>query len=62
MTEQVGPFKVVGANEQQLSTMKSRGEFAAEYAKAMGWPIDPVELTFEQIMEIRRQPGWKNAR
>lgn len=42
----------------------ARGHFAAEYARSRGWigpgeEIDPEKLSWEQVMEIRGQPGWK---
>ncbi len=33
-------------------------EFALNYAKSKGW--NPKELTAEQIIEIRKENGWKN--
>lgn len=43
----------------------ARGAFATEYARSRGWigvddVLDPEALSWEQVMEIRAQPGWKN--
>ncbi len=34
---------------------------AEKYCREKGWPTKPEELTFEQILEIRALPSWKNA-
>ncbi len=39
----------------------ARQRFALGYMAEKGWGDDPAALTFEQILEIRAQPGWKNA-
>jgi hypothetical protein len=39
----------------------TRHAFGVQYCKAKGWSTNPAELSFEQIFEIRAQPGWKNA-
>ena len=44
----------------------NRIEFSLSYAKEKGWIVDPnkplhEQLSFEQILEIRKQPEWINA-
>lgn len=38
-----------------------RGKIAKDYCVSKGWPIDPVELSFDQILEIRALDSWKNV-
>lgn len=38
---------------------RRRHEFVREYCSERGW--DRAALTVNQIMEIRAQPGWKDA-
>ncbi len=37
-----------------------RHKFAQAYCAEKGWPSDPTELSIEQILEIREQPGWQD--
>jgi hypothetical protein len=37
--------------------LRRRGEFAIAYCAAKDW--DAENLTIEQVLEIRSQPGWK---
>lgn len=39
--------------------MQARHRFVQAYVKEKGWPSEIPELSIEQIMEIRNQPGWK---
>lgn len=49
-------------NEEQITTsILIRQKVAADYCLKMGWPTNPAELSFEQILEIRKQPEWINA-
>lgn len=45
-----------GVSEYQIIQM--REEFANTYSNEKGW--DKNNLSFEQIMEIRSNPQWKN--
>ena len=47
------------AGEHQR-VLNARGEFAKKYAKENGWGEDLEQLSMQQIMEIRKQEGWKN--
>ena len=38
----------------------ARDKFIAEYCEKKGWENNPDNFTFEQILEIRKQDGWKN--
>lgn len=42
-------------------TINARHEFILKYMAEKGWGDDPSTLTITQIMEIRKQDGWKNA-
>ena len=44
---------------EEEAFLRKRGEFAKKYMAERGWGEDPGDLTFEQLMEIRKQPGWK---
>jgi hypothetical protein len=37
-----------------------RHKFVQEFCASKGWPTDPTELSIEQILEIREQPGWQD--
>lgn len=43
---------------QDISELRKK--FAEDYCQSRGWPTDANDLTWEQIMEIRQQEGWKN--
>lgn len=38
--------------------LQARYDFAKAYAERQGWGNDPSECSIEQILEIRKQPGW----
>lgn len=51
--------------EEHQNFLTARAEFVANYCREKGWPVpgDPgfeEAISFEQIMEIREQPGWKD--
>ena len=50
--------RVSGGTEAQYDLLRRRGAFAHQYCTAKGWDFDNV--TMQQILEIRSQPGWKN--
>ena len=59
-----GTVVLTGNAEQNAETERlllARHEFAMDYCKQRGWPEDAAELTIDQILEIRAQPGWKDA-
>ena len=39
---------------------KRRIRFVYDYCKSKGLPLNPDDLTIEQIMEIRKEPDWIN--
>jgi hypothetical protein len=45
----------------QQSVIDIRTAFIKAYCKEQDWPEDVMELTIDQILQIRDQPGWKNA-
>lgn len=51
----------VRITEQIALGLRLRRAFAERYCREHGWPTDPNALTWDQLMEIRRQPEWKCA-
>ena len=43
--------------QEHEELIKKRQDFAAAYCAEHGW--NPDALNFRQILEIRRQDGWK---
>ena len=39
----------------------TRQQIVANYCKSKGWPTDPTQLSFEQILEIRDTKEWIDA-
>lgn len=58
----IGNIYVVGLSSEQEAFLIARGEFAKEYCRKKGWPVEPEKLSIEQIMEIRQQDGWKQPK
>ena len=60
-----GNIVTVNSNQHSDKEIKNiilvRQEIAANYCNKMGWPFDPLKLTFEQIIEIRNLDEWQNA-
>lgn len=48
---------IIGASPKERKMLLARRFFAEGYASERGWDIS--DLTFDRIMEIRKQPGWK---
>lgn len=46
--------------DEAARIVAARDRFWKAYAKERGWPLDPVKLSIDQILEIRKQPGWKD--
>lgn len=42
-------------------TISTRQEISLKYCKEKGWPTDPEQLSFDQILEIRALPEWIKA-
>lgn len=40
--------------------LNSRDKFVKEYCTEKGWNFN--SLTYEQVLEIRRQPGWRDPK
>ena len=53
-----GGITAVGVTYQQAEILTGRQAFVDKYCCDRGW--DMLNLTIEQVLEIRRQPGWKN--
>jgi hypothetical protein len=43
------------------AVIDTRHEFILAYMKERGWGTDMGSLSMEQTLEIRKQPGWKEA-
>ncbi len=54
---QIGGMYIVGATDNQLEIMHRRGQFAQDYCFERGWDVDNLESV--QLLEIRKQDGWK---
>lgn len=52
-----GGIVAVGVNDQQVKVLTGRQAFVEKYCKDRGW--DMLNLTIEQLLEVRAQPGWK---
>lgn len=49
---------IAGITPEQEQLFEARRLFVDEYCRKKGW--DQATATIDQIMEIRRQDGWKN--
>jgi hypothetical protein len=43
-------------DEDTRKVLEMRGEFSKNYCAEKGW--DMANLTFDQVLEIRKQPEW----
>jgi hypothetical protein len=46
--------------QRMQTVLEARYAFTLAYCKSKGWPEDPEKLSFDQIFEIRSQPGWQD--
>lgn len=64
-TPQDGPVVLHTGSDEEAEAVQAkldrRHEFIVKFCGEKGWPTNPKELTIEQIMEIRNQPGWRDA-
>lgn len=52
-----------GTPEQSAYVQKlidRRHAFVLSYCRSRGWPERAEDLSIDQIMEIREQPGWQH--
>ena len=49
---------VFGMTEEESNILQARGAFVEQYCQERNWNVQ--ELPLEKLLEIRRQPGWKN--
>jgi hypothetical protein len=52
-----------GSKEESAEMQRvvnARHAFSLAYCRSKGWPEIPEKLSFEKILEIRAQEGWKN--
>lgn len=52
----MGSKEEAGEHQRVIS---GRADFAKKYAEENGWS-DLEQLSIQQILEIRKQEGWKN--
>ena len=55
---EVGGMTVVGASAEQADLLKRREAFVNQFLAERGW--DASNLSIEQLLEVRKQPGWQN--
>ena len=56
-----GAVHVVGSlAPEQEELLRKRAAFVETYCAAKGWSSDASNLSMDQLLEIRDQPGWKN--
>ncbi|MBX4204858.1 MAG: hypothetical protein KW788_01555 [Candidatus Doudnabacteria bacterium] len=53
-----GGMVVVGVTEKEADVLRARHAFVEQYCRGKGW--DMLNLTIDQLLEVRAQPGWKN--
>jgi hypothetical protein len=51
--------------DEAQKLLTARMEFTIKYCQEKGWPVpgDPdfeKRISFDQVLEIRQQPGWKD--
>jgi len=49
-------------DDETADALQKRHDFSMAYCKEKGWPQDAEKLTIDQILEIRKQPGWINPK
>lgn len=52
-----GGIEVEGGTPEVRDLLRKRSDFIAKYCAERGW--DPEKLEIAQVLEIRRQEGWK---
>lgn len=55
---EVGGITFAGVSEEQAALLKRREVFVNQFLAERGW--DGNNLTLEQLLELREQPGWQN--
>lgn len=53
-----GGIVAVGVNDQWAKVLTGRQAFVEKYCSDRGW--DMLNLTIEQLLEIRKQSEWQN--
>ena len=48
--------------DRTQAVINARHAFTQEYCQEQGWPSNPDQLSIEQILQIRKQDGWKNPK
>lgn len=57
-TMEIAGMTIVGVSAEQADVLLRRDTFVKQYLAKRGWTAS--ELSLEQVLEIRRQPGWQN--
>ena len=53
-----GGVVAIGVTDSEAKTLTGRQAFVEKYCGNRGW--DMMNLTIQQLLEIRKQPEWKN--
>jgi len=53
-----GGMTLIGGSPAFVAAIARRDSFIRQYAEEKGWDVN--NLTFPQVLEIRKQEGWKN--
>lgn len=53
-----GGGTIFGVTDEQARILTGRRAFVERYCGEHGW--DMLNLTIEQLLEVRSQPKWKN--
>ena len=57
-TAVIGGMHISNISEEQEAFLRKREAFAKKYCADKGWTFPPESI--EQVLEIRKQEGWKN--
>jgi len=57
---ELGKLHIIGASKEQENILQGRHDFVKAYCDEHN--LDMENLSFEQILEIRKQDGWKNPK
>ena len=55
---EIGGLTIANVDAEQETILRKREAFVEAYVKEQGWDRDNLDLT--QVMEIRKQPEWKD--
>ena len=55
---EIGDMAFFGVSDEQADLLKRREAFVNQFLAEKGW--DASNLSIEQLLEVRGQPGWQN--